>query len=286
MIRAMAATVVDGWRRTPSSDGGALVTPGPEVTVTLPPRSDELLDAYVAHVGGRPELYRGRVPPHLFPQWSFGLTRRVFEGLPFSLVRALNGGCRLIQRAPLPRGEPLACTAWLHAVDESERRVLLEQRIVTGTDARPAALEAHFRVFVPRPRARRRDGPTQKRWRKVPLDVELLAEQRIGAGAGRDFATLTGDINPVHWLPPYARALGHRSVILHGFGTLARCIEVLNREVFQGDVDGWRSIDVRFTHPLVLPWTVGVFRRGDEVWVGDAPNMRAYLEGAIERTPT
>ena len=38
---------------------------------------------------------------------------------------------------------------------------------------------------------------------------------------------------------------------------------------------------MRFTRPLVLPARVGVYVRGDKVWVGDAPGGGAYLEGTF-----
>ena len=39
---------------------------------------------------------------------------------------------------------------------------------------------------------------------------------------------------------------------------------------------------MRFTRPLVLPARVGVYVRGDKVWVGDAPGGPAYLEGTFK----
>jgi len=70
-------------------------------------------------------------------------------------------------------------------------------------------------------------------------------------------------------------------VILHGFSTLARTIEALNRRVYAGDATRLESIDARFTRPLVLPATVGVYVNGKTVTVGDAPGGGAYLEGTF-----
>ena len=50
--------------------------PGPWIEARLPPRSPELVRAYIKHVGGDPAWYRGRLPPHLFPQWGFPLAAR------------------------------------------------------------------------------------------------------------------------------------------------------------------------------------------------------------------
>ena len=101
--------------------------------------------------------------------------------------------------------------------------------------------------------------------------------------AGLDFAKLTGDFNPIHWLAPYARASGFRAVILHGFSTFARSIEALNRSRFAGDPSKLTVIDARFSRPLVLPARVGIYVTNDGgIWVGDAPGGGAYLEGRFE----
>ena len=39
-----------------------------------------LIRDYIRHVGGDPAWYRGRVPPHFFPQWGFPLGARALEG--------------------------------------------------------------------------------------------------------------------------------------------------------------------------------------------------------------
>jgi acyl dehydratase len=83
----------------------------------------------------------------------------------------------------------------------------------------------------------------------------------------------------VHWLSPYARALGFRGTILHGFATMARAMEGLNRALFAGAVDRIRSFDVRLTRPLVLPARVGLYLDGQNVHVGDAPGGPEYLRG-------
>jgi acyl dehydratase len=93
-------------------------------------------------------------------------------------------------------------------------------------------------------------------------------------------------------VPLYARAAGFPSTILHGFATLARAIEALNTHgaTLGGDPASTRTIDARFTKPLVLPARVSVYTkpgldRGIGVWVGDARAQEAappaYLEGVL-----
>ncbi len=263
---------------------GAPSLPGPEVRATFPPRAPELIRDYARHVGGDPGAYKRRVPPHLFPQWGFALTGKTLEGLRYPMLKAMNGGCKLVMNAPLPSDEPLEVSARLESIDDDGKRAILEQRIVTSTRSAPEAIVAHLYIFVPLAGSKKDGADEGKRGAKkerprVPEDAKEIAFWKLRADAGLDFAKLTGDFNPVHWVPSYARAFGFRNTILHGFGTMARAIEGLNRGLFAGDVDALSEVHVRFTRPLVLPAKVGLYVRGEELFVGDAPSGPAYLTG-------
>jgi acyl dehydratase len=278
-LRALAATGIAALRSSKGATGAKPVTPGPEVTATLPPRSPALVRDYVRHVGGDPGAYRNTLPAHMFPQWAFPLAAATLSGLPYPIVKVINAGCKLEMRAPLPAGEPIHVTARLESIDDDGRRALLHQRVVTGTASSPEALVAHLFAFVPLgcgsgARSKDRARP------HVPDVAREHAFWKIKDDAGATFAALTGDVNPIHWLPPYARAAGFRATILHGFSTMARAIEGLHRARFSGDVRALASIDVRFTRPLVLPARVGLYvGDGGAVYVGDAPGGASYLEG-------
>jgi acyl dehydratase len=269
--------------------------PSPEVTAILPPRPADLVRDYIRHTGGDPSAYKRIVPPHMFPQWGFPLSARALEGIPYPLVRVLNGGCRLEMHAPLPADEPLLVRARLEDIEDNGRRALIQQRVVTGTEAIPDAVVAHLYAVVPlggsknganghgNGHAAPAEPKKEKEVVRIPMDAEELQRWRLGPSAGLDFAKLTGDFNPVHWIRPYAKAFGFRSTILHGFATMARAIEGLQRTVFSGSIHALRVVDVKFTKPLLLPAKVGLYVRGDEIWVGDAPGGPAYLTGSFER---
>lgn len=255
--------------------------PGREHHLTVSPRPADLVNTYVRWVGGDPASYKGRVPAHLFPQWGFPLTGKMMEGLSYPMLAAMNGGCKLTINGTLPAGEPLEVSGRLDAVDDNGQRAILDQKIVTGTKSNPEAVVAHLYVFIPITKNDNKSGKKTEKAR-VPVDAREIAFFKLGSKAGLDFAKLTGDFNPVHWVPRWAKAFGFRNVILHGFGTMARAIEALNRGLFAGDVTALSEIDVRFTRPLVLPARVGVYVRGDRVWVGAAPGGPAYLEGTFK----
>ena len=256
------------------------VVPGPELRATVAPPPKELLKDYIRHTGGDPGSYSGVVPPHLFPQWGFPLGARTLRDLPYPLAKVLNGGCRLEIHGDLPAGQPLQVAARLEDIDDNGRRAVLKQRIVTGTAEAPALVVGTLFAIVPL--GGKRGGGEKPAPARVPTDALELAYWRLPADAGLAFAMLTGDFNPVHWVPAYARAFGFRSTILHGFATMARAIEGLNRGRFAGDARRLAVFDCKFTRPLVLPARVGLYLRGQEVWVGDAPGGPAYLAATFQ----
>lgn len=267
-----------------SKAAGPMVLPSEAYTATITPRPRALVRDYIAEVGGDPAAYEGAVPAHFFPQWSFGLAARTLEGLPYPLAKVVNGGCRIEINDRIPDNESLSCSARLESVDDNGRRAVLEQRVVTGTNANPEALVATMYPIVPLSSKGKgkSEGPKKPR-PAVPEGARELARWELPRTAGRDFAILTGDFNPIHWITPYARMSGFKRVILHGFATMARAIEGLNGALFDGDPTRLAVFDCRFTKPLLLPGEVGLYVDDEGgVWVGDAAGAPAYLTGTYE----
>jgi acyl dehydratase len=276
-------------QRVSSVPPKAPATPGPEVFRSQPPLPRDLIDDYVRHLGGDPRAYRGEVPPHLFPQWCMPALARTLEGLPYPLLRVVNGGCRVRVQGRIAGDEPLEVRARLQSVDDDGRRAVLHQHVKTGTRSAPEALAIDFYAIVPLANGKHAENgkpaaaPEPKKERaRVPDGAREIQRTRLRKDAGLAFAKLTGDFNPIHWLAPYARASGFPNVILHGFGSLALCWEALDKNLFGGDVHAITSFDVKLARPLVLPHEVGVYVRGDEMFVGDAPGGPAYLTGTFE----
>jgi MaoC like domain len=232
----------------------------------VPPRSPALVDDFVRHVGGDPGRYAAHLPPTLFPQWGFPVLVAALRGAPYPLRRALNGGCRLEIRAPLPRDAPLTVAAERLDVDDDGRRAVLPVRLVTGTASAPDALAATVYFVVPL----RRGGPARER-PSVPVDAVERARWSLRPRDGRAFAALTGDVNPIHWLTPYARAAGFPSTLLHGFDAFARAVEALPADL--------SVLDVRFVRPIALPAEMALFTREGALWIGPAAGGPAHVTG-------
>lgn len=78
------------------------------------------------------------------------------------------------------------------------------------------------------------------------------ARWSFGAGAGRRYAAVSGDWNPIHLSAPSARAFGQKGAIAHGMLLAARMLQ--GREPAGGGF-AW---DIAFEAPAVLPAHVAV----------------------------
>jgi acyl dehydratase len=262
--------------------------PGPELEAVVPPRQRSMIMAYVRHVGGEPGQYKTVLPFHLYPQWGFPLLARAVEHVPYDLIKMLNAASEVTIHEPLPNDLPLMLKARLQEAEINERRAKLTLHLTTGTKKTPRAMEVHQTGIIPLVKPQKgNSAPPRKRFKpRVPEDVREVGRFRVGPRSGLDFAMLTGDINPLHWLPPYAKAMGHPRPILHGFSLLARTVEILNRKLYSGDIHKIKQLAVRFRRPLRLPADVGVFVQAEGgLYAGTAPSGPAYLTGSFNTKP-
>jgi acyl dehydratase len=288
VLAMLGSTAFTALRRavTGKVPSGVVELPGPEIHATFAPRPRDLIRDYVRFCGGEPNSYKHTVPPHLWPQWGFPLAGKAISVVPYPLHKILNGGCRVEVNSQIANDEPLEVSARLLSIDENERRAVLESEVVTGTAANPRAIVATMYAIVPLGGGGKSGGKKPEPER-VPLDAEELARWRIPSNAGLAFAMLTGDFNPVHWIPPYARAFGFRNTILHGFGSMAKAWEGLVRSRYGGSPTAIREFDVKFTKPLVLPAKVGLYLQvtgvpeHDRFWLAVAPGASPYLSGTV-----
>jgi acyl dehydratase len=90
----------------------------------------------------------------------------------------------------------------------------------------------------------------------------LSARWRLAGDVGRRYASVSGDVNPIHLHPLAARLFGFPGAIAHGMWTAARCVATLS-----GRLPEAYDVDVVFRKPVVLPTTVELHTaRTDTGW--------------------
>jgi acyl dehydratase len=89
----------------------------------------------------------------------------------------------------------------------------------------------------------------------VDVDVgelgRVAATWRIPADAGRRYAKVSGDVNPIHLSGLTAKLFGFKRAIAHGMWVKARVLGAL-----AGRLPDAMAVDVSFRKPLLLPSTV------------------------------
>jgi acyl dehydratase len=88
---------------------------------------------------------------------------------------------------------------------------------------------------------------------EVPVGdlARVAATWRIPDDAGRRYAKVSGDVNPIHLSGLTAKAFGFKRAIAHGMWVKARVLGALG-----GRLPDELSLDVSFRKPLLLPSTV------------------------------
>jgi acyl dehydratase len=229
------------------------------------------------------------VVPPLYPvTWEAAQTLELLAGLerplqPGAIVhvegellslRTLTADDRVRCRVELERMEPvrrgvrLTLTArnWLSA-----GQLCSQSTVVLLARTRAPADEAPRPPREPDPRA------------EPPEAWEEVAAWRLGADAGRRYARVSGDWNPIHLWSWSARVFGFHRPILHGFCTEAMVAHALIEHRFGGDPAALRRLRIAFRAPLPLPSRVRlqVGERLGQRWfrVTDAAGERVHAEG-------
>lgn len=112
-------------------------------------------------------------------------------------------------------------------------------------------------------------------------ELPLTALWRVPTDAGRRYARVSGDHNPIHLSGLTAKPFGFRRAIAHGMWTTARCLAAL-----EGEIGGACQVDVAFKLPLLLGSTVEyVTRRQDGRWTFGVRSRdgRPHLAGTVAR---
>jgi acyl dehydratase len=87
--------------------------------------------------------------------------------------------------------------------------------------------------------------------REQPVELPVTATWRLPGDLGRRYASVSGDLNPIHMHPLSAKAFGFPTAIAHGMWTQARCLAALH----PGLPDSF-GVEARFRKPILLPATV------------------------------
>ncbi|MDP6943002.1 MAG: MaoC/PaaZ C-terminal domain-containing protein [Myxococcota bacterium] len=190
------------------------------------------------------------------------MTMLAHEAFPMPLLGLVHVDNRIVQRRPVPDDVALDLHCRLGGLSSDDKgqrfelvtEVRLDGELVweeTSGILKRAAKKTGARS--PRPPAPKGEDPTPRRsvlWR-VPAD------------AGRRYAAVSGDYNPIHITKATARLFGFKRAIVHGMWSLARCVAEMDDEL-RAMAPAPVTLDVAFKTPVFLPTTVAFHAYGQD----------------------
>jgi acyl dehydratase len=202
--------------------------------------------------------------PAVLPTFANIVTRRArvpFGDIDPAMLVHAEQSCRL--HAPLPLAGRAIVTATVTEVLDKGRGALVRTTAEAVDDAGVPLASTVQSVFI------RGEGgfggprgePTPSPVPDTAPDVEITFRTAPGQAL---VYRLTGDRNPLHTDPAFARRGGFDVPILHGMCTYGFTARALLQEVCGGDAARFAGMDARFTRP-VLPGavlTVAIWRDG------------------------
>jgi acyl dehydratase len=230
-------------------------------------------------------------PPFYPATWEVGMALEMFAGLenPLPVGPLVHVSTEVVWARPIRPGEAVRCRVELERVERVKRGLRLTVLARNWLGAGQLCCQGTS-VFMLRMRARDGAGSTTEAPRAEPAEAQApvdgwseLARWELPAGAGRRYARVSGDYNPIHLWPWTARPFGFRAPILHGFATAARVAHGIIEQRLDGEAAALRRMRIAFRAPLPLPATpvLRIHDAGPDRWFrvaapGDGP---VYAEG-------
>jgi acyl dehydratase len=275
--------------------------PAPEVPKRKPavervyPGVDRGLHArYLRATGGESveRLAAGMLSPVFPATWETAQALELFAKLdrPLPAGGLVHAESELVSLRPIEVDDHVRCRVELERAERVRKgiRLTLTARSWTGAGqlctqstsvflARTRRPDQAAGEHVPRPTARDEGDPRGE----PPTRWDEVARWRLGGGAGRRDAAVSGDWNPIHLWSWTARPFGFRRPILHGFCTEAMVAHALIEHRLGGDPAALRRLRIAFKAPLLLPHTVRLLT-GEGIgsrWFRVADEETVFAEG-------
>ena len=208
------------------------------------PISNPLIDAYAHWSGATSERYIDTLPPHFCSHWSIPLLANLGGLAPYNLLALLNQGLRMQIHLPLLRNQAIHLEGSLMEVLHDGDRVRIHTQVRAHNPQGELACTIDSYSTVPQKGKKK----TSEQKARAEEEFDTIGTWDAQDNDGLNFAFLTGDFNPIHTIPAVGRRSRFKTLILHGFGQLARSFEAILNSGYT-----IAELDVRWIKPLNLP---------------------------------
>ena len=189
---------------------------------------------------------------------------------PFPAIGLVHIENQITQRRPIGDAETLSMRVWATAIEPHPRGRQFSVCTEASVDGEVVWEEVSTNL--------RRGGGSGsgggKRGERE--DVPATATWNLAGDLGRRYASVSGDMNPIHMHPLTARLFGFPTAIAHGMWTKARCLAAL-----QGRLPDAFTVEVSFRKPILLPAKVEFAELDERFQVRDAKKGSTHLDGSL-----
>jgi acyl dehydratase len=211
--------------------------------------------------------------PHMLA-FPLQLSLMTDPNFPFPALGLVHIANRIAQHRPILISEELQLKVWATGLEAHPRGKQFELR----SEARAGdQLVWEESSTILKRGGGSSEGGSQRDGREQDGGEQALpvtATWRLSGDLGRRYASVSGDMNPIHIHPLSARLFGFPTAIVHGMWTKARCLAALDPRLPDKFV-----VAVQFKKPILLPDTV------EFAELGDSGEIKFAVRGAGKGTP-
>lgn len=210
--------------------------------------------------------------PHMLA-FPLQLSLMTDGSFPFPALGLVHIANRIVQRRPILISDQLALKVWATDLRDHPRgkQFTLRSEARVGDEL----VWEEDSTILKRGGSSQSNGSGRERGRSQdPPELPVTATWRLPGDLGRRYASVSGDMNPIHMHPLSARLFGFPTAIVHGMWTKARCLAALDPRL----PDSF-TVEVEFKKPILLPATVDFAERADSNGIAFA------VRGAGKGTP-
>lgn len=211
-----------------------------ERKLKTPPKG--LIDAYVKWSGGDHSKYKQSIPPHMFSQFALHLGMSLLCKVPYKISKIINQGVNVKVHGDLLRNKNIFAETNIIDLYEENGRARVKQKMYIGHQKGENIIEITLYSAFIIGRKKKLDRTPEE-----SIEMETIGHWSVNKQAGLEFAKLTGDFNPIHWVDFIAKKTPFKQTILHGLGQLAKTFELI--EQTKGKV---KEIELKFIKPVKL----------------------------------
>ena len=195
------------------------------------------LDAYRAACGARGEVPVGFPQMLITPVHIALITSDAF---PIRAMGLVHPRFSITQRRALRAGEQLTFETWFDGLREVHNGVEFDIRSEARVDGE-LVWESVAATF-------HRLGNERQERVEAPIAFDESRPFEAPSDAGRRYARVSGDYNPVHLHPVASRLFGFKRPIAHGWWLVARCLAELGVD----GADAATTYSFEFRRPVLL----------------------------------